>query len=74
MASITIRNLPEDMIKRLKSAAKRSGRSMEQEIRVLLEQRYRKKDVILERMRERWNRLPAPSAKEVKKWLEEGRK
>jgi plasmid stability protein len=74
MTSITIRNLPDDLVRRMKKAAKRSGKSMEQEIRDLLEWRYPRKDVVLERMRERWNRIPAPSAKEVETWREEGRR
>ncbi len=74
MATITIRNLSEDLLERLKAAARRSGRSMEQEIRVLLEQRYRRKDAVLERMRARWKRLPSTSPKEVKAWREGGRK
>jgi plasmid stability protein len=41
MATLTIRNLRDEVVKRLKEAAKRKGKPMEQEVRELLESRYK---------------------------------
>ncbi|MCG8510353.1 MAG: plasmid stabilization protein [Rhodospirillales bacterium] len=38
MANLTIRNLEEDVVKRLKEKAARSGRSLEAELREVLKQ------------------------------------
>ncbi len=40
MASLTIRNLPRELIDRIKAHARAEGRSMEQELRRLLSQHY----------------------------------
>lgn len=73
MATITIRHLPDDLVSRIKAAAARNKRSMEQEIRELLHERYLQRQEILERIRERWGKYPAPSAKQVNQWIQEGR-
>ncbi len=71
MATLTVRN---GVIRRLKDAAGLNGRSMEQEVRELLSQRYQARDEILARIRDRWNRFPAPQASQVDEWIETGRK
>lgn len=73
MGALTIRNLPDDLIQRLKDAAEAHNRSMEQEVRELLEQRYAPKGEVLERVRERWEDLPETSPDEVARWREEDR-
>ena len=73
MATLTIRNLPNEVVERLKEAAKRKGKSMEQEVRELLENRYRSRREILEQVEQRWKDLDSPEAEEVETWLEEGR-
>lgn len=40
MATLTIRNIPPEVLDRLKHAAARNRRSMEEEVRQLLQQRY----------------------------------
>ena len=37
MAILTVRNVPEDIIKTIKARARTNGRSMEQEIRSILQ-------------------------------------
>jgi plasmid stability protein len=73
MATLTIRNLPEPVVSRIKQLAARNGHSMEQEIRSLLIRRYSEKRDIIARARERWSRYPAPSAEDLERWRREGR-
>ena len=73
MATLTIRNLPEDLIDRLKASAKASNRSMEQEVRELLEARYQKKSQLLKSIRESWEELPETPAHKLENWRQEGR-
>ena len=74
MATLTIRNLPDDLVERLKEVAARRGHSMEQEVRVLLQTRYMERSEILDQIRARWNDATAPSPDEVKRWRNTGRK
>ena len=73
MATLTIRNLSEDLVQRIKSTARNKGHSMEQEVRKLLEARYAKRAEVLARVRARWNNIPETHPDEIKGWREEGR-
>jgi antitoxin FitA len=73
MANITIRNVPDELIQRIKHLAAQKGVSMEQEIRDLLQNRYQQRSVVLERIRQRWQSLPSQSADEVQDWKKQGR-
>ena len=73
MGTLTIRNLPDDLVGRIKAAAKRNGHSMEQEVREALAARYSSRDAIVERMRERAERMPPIAAGEIDRWIEVGR-
>ncbi|HEX4954214.1 MAG TPA: hypothetical protein VF017_12560 [Thermoanaerobaculia bacterium] len=73
MATLTIRSLDENLVERIKLAAVRSSRSMEEEVRQLLEQRYAARGDVLARIEERWARLPKVSAAEIADWVEKGR-
>ncbi len=73
MGAITVRNLPDDVIDRLKQAAAANGRSMEQEVRDLLEQRYASRDAILDRARRRWPEDSRVTAEELDQWRRQGR-
>ena len=73
MATLTIRNLDEAMVERLKGAAARRGRSMEQEVRELLEQRYADRQEVLARIEESWRQHPKASREEIASWIAEGR-
>jgi len=74
MATLTIRNLSEDLVERIKDTAGKHGRSMEQEVRELLEQRYASRHQVLERSRKLWSKLPRVDAEEVRSWRERGRR
>lgn len=73
MATLTIRNLPERTVDRLKKRAQAHHRSMEQEVREILEMNLRERSDALERIEARWERLPAPAKADVDQWLAESR-
>jgi plasmid stability protein len=62
MATITIRGLPDEIVERVKAAAERNRRSMEQELRELIADRYARRE------------LPDLTAEEVDDWIETGRR
>jgi len=74
MGSVTIRNLPDEVVAEIKAAAALHGRSLESELRELLQRRYRSREEVLTLVRERWNELPRVTAKQVDAWIEAGRK
>lgn len=74
MGSVTIRNLPDGVVAEIKAAAALHGRSLESELRELLQRRYRSREGVLTSVRERWNALPRVTAKQVDAWIEAGRK
>lgn len=85
MANLTIPNLPESLVERIRTSAAEHGRSVEQELRVLLESRFSAKIVrpvrsdkakteALRRIRERWKDLPETTVEEVQSWLQKGRR
>ncbi|MGI9280857.1 MAG: FitA-like ribbon-helix-helix domain-containing protein [Endozoicomonas sp.] len=73
MATLTIRNLPADLIDRLKASAKASNRSMEQEVRELLETRYQQKSLVIRAIKDSWDELPETPAESMDVWRHEGR-
>ena len=75
MATLTIRNLDSEVVKRLKERAKRHGRSMEQEAREILGQRLAARNELLSEMRARWDDITSPpSATDVSAWIADGRR
>ena len=73
MATITVRNLPDDVVGRLKEAAARNRRSMEQEVRELITLHYGSRADLLQSIRESWADAHAPSAADIERWIGEGR-
>lgn len=73
MATLTVRNVPSGVVDRLKEVAAQKGRSMEQEVRELLRERYVVREEALRRIEERWAALPKASAAEIAAWIAEGR-
>ena len=71
MATLTIRNVPEDVVARLKKVAANKGHSVEQELRELLRTRFPARAEALERVRENWKNLPPVSVENVDKWIAE---
>ncbi|MYB49985.1 MAG: hypothetical protein F4X72_12095 [Dehalococcoidia bacterium] len=69
MATLTIRNVPDEVVARLKKVAANKGHSMEQELRDLLKTKYPARAEVLDRVRESWKTLPEVSTEEVDKWI-----
>ncbi len=72
MATITIRNVPDQLVDRIKRLAEQKGVSMEQEIRDLL-QRYVQRGAAIDRICRRWETLPVQTASQLQDWKEQGR-
>ena len=74
MATLTVRNLHPDVIARLKELAARNNRSMEQEVRRLLEAVSLDRGAACRRIEESWVRQRrATSADEVDEWVRRSR-
>lgn len=73
MATVTIRNLPDEVVAHIKEAAREHGRSMEQEVREALQRRYGDRAATLQRIRQRWPEFPDTAADEVDGWRNNGR-
>jgi antitoxin FitA len=73
MATITIRNISDELVDRIKRMAGQKGISMEQEVRDLLQKRYGQRDEVLARIRQRVEVLPMEAESRVQSWKSEGR-
>lgn len=74
-ATLTIRNVPLRVVRNLKSIAKRRHRSMEQEVRDLLEEFVGERAAVLRQIEGSWEtQKRRPSAAEVEKWISAGRR
>lgn len=72
--TLTIRSVPMRVVKGLKSLARRNGRSMEQEVRALLEERVADRGEVLRKIEAAWTRQKRrPTAEEVDGWIGTGR-
>jgi plasmid stability protein len=70
MATLTVRNLPDEVIERLKEIAARNRRSMEQEVRTILESVSLDRVSACRRIEQAWTDQSRPTtAEEVDRWL-----
>ena len=75
MATLTIRNVPPKVVKALKANARENRRSMEQEVRALLDEYAGDRLALLEEIEAGWVRQTRrPSPREVDGWVETGRR
>ncbi len=74
MGTLTIRRIPDEVIEGVRTSAELHHRSMEQEVRELLQHRYGPRSQVLRRIRARWEDLPQTGANEVEQWREKGRR
>ena len=75
MPTLTIRNVATKTVKSLKALARRRGRSMEQELRELLEGHVGERLSVLEQIEAGWDRQTRrPTADEVEAWIGAGRR
>ncbi|MDB9527189.1 hypothetical protein PN498_14405 [Oscillatoria sp. CS-180] len=73
MATLTIRNLPDDLVQRIKVRASANGHSMEQEVKQLLETRYALRETVISRIHDRWSTVPNTSLEEANQRRENDR-
>ena len=74
MPTITVRNVPPKVVQSLKALAKRHNRSMEREVRDLLEGYVVERRAILDQIEAGWQRQTRrPTAAEVDAWMAVGR-
>jgi plasmid stability protein len=74
MATITVRNLSEHVVEKLKARARLNGRSMEQEVREILESCTLDRSAVIEKIKASWDRQTRPTtAEEVNRWIREMR-
>lgn len=68
MGTVTIRNLDDGTIERIKASAKAKGCSMEQEVRDLLEARYADRKRTIERIRKRRKGTRGVTSAKIEQW------
>ena len=74
MPTITVRNVSPKVVQSLKALARRHNRSMEQEVRDLLEGYVVERRAVLEQIEASWSRQARrPTSSEVDAWLAAGR-
>lgn len=73
MAIITIPNISDELLDRIKRLAAQKGISIEQEVHDLLQKRYGKRDEVLARIRQRVEVLLMEAESRVQSWKLEGR-
>ena len=74
MATLTVRKLSDDVIAKLKELARRNKRSMEQEVRAILEEKVADRMSVIQQIEAAWkNQIRRPSAKEIDEWIHESR-
>jgi plasmid stability protein len=74
MATLTVRNVPAKVVKSLKTLARRNRRSMEQEVRAVLEQHVGDRLALLDEIEQSWARQARrPKPREIETWIGVGR-
>ena len=74
MPTLTIRNVPARVVQSLKAIARRHNRSMEQEVRELIEGHVAERRAVLDQIEAGWSRQSRrPTAREIDGWIETGR-
>ena len=74
MPTLTIRSVPAGTVETLKALAKRNGRSMEQEVREVLDGYAAERQSVLEQIEKDWAaQSRRPTADEIDSWMGIGR-
>lgn len=74
MPTITVRNVPPKVVQSLKALARRHNRSMEQEIRDLIEGYVAERRAVLDQIAAGWSKQTRrPTAAEIDAWMGVGR-
>ncbi|MCB1034759.1 MAG: hypothetical protein KDD47_13085 [Acidobacteria bacterium] len=74
MPTLTIRNVSPGVVEKLKAQARLHHRSMEQEVREILEAQASDRTSVVEQITRSWEaQARRPSAEEIDAWIDEGR-
>lgn len=74
MPTLTVRNVPAKVVQSLKALARRHNRSMEQEVRDLIEGYVAERRGVLDQIEAGWNtQSRRPTAREIDTWMGVGR-
>ena len=74
MATLTIRNVPAKVVHALKAQAKRNRRSMEQEVREIIEAEVGDRASAIAQIEQAWaSQRRSPKAEEIESWIRGGR-
>jgi plasmid stability protein len=74
MATLTIRNVAPKVVRALKAQAQRNHRSMEQEVREIIEGQVADRTSAIDQITRSWAAQKGPpTAAEVEAWIREGR-
>lgn len=74
MPTLTVRNVPAKVVRSLKALARENSRSMEQEVRSMLDEYIGERLALLEQVEASWPRQKRrPTASEVDSWIDAGR-
>ena len=74
MPTLTIRNVRPDVVDSLKALARKNRRSMEQEVRELLEEYVADRRSVLEQIEQTWaTQRRRPTAAQIDRWIRIGR-
>ena len=74
MPTLTIRNVPAETVTTLKARARNNRRSMEQEVRDILQDALAERRSVLEQIKQSWAAQGRrPTAKEIDGWIAAGR-
>lgn len=73
-STLTIRDVPARVVRGLKSLARRRNKSMEQEVRDILEQHVAERASVLKQIEASWaQQTRRPEAHEIEAWIASGR-
>ena len=74
MPTLTIRNVPAGTVESLKALARRNGRSLDPEVRDLLDGYTAERQSVLGQLEKRWaHQTRRPTAEEIDRWMAIGR-
>ena len=74
MATITVRNIPDEVIEMIKNRARRNRRSMEQEVRSILSGVVHDREQAMRRIESLWNEQKRSIPREeIDEWLRKAR-
>jgi len=75
MATLTIRNVPTKVVRALKAQAERNRRSMEQEVREIIEAQVGDRASAIAQIERAWvSQKRSPKPDEIEAWIREGRR